>query len=461
MGIINSSKFVDVTQIDCSGTFHVTLSLTAEPDISSNPTDIVLVLDRSGSMEGEPLASLKLGADTFIDIIDETTDGSHDGQIGGGSHIGIVSFSTEATQDTGLSTSVADLKEAVDDLQADGFTNHADGFTKAIQLFDPMSSNAKVIVMFTDGKTTVGAPPLPVAEAAKVMGIEIYVIGLVGDDGIDVGAITSWASQPTAEHVAITPDASELEELFAQLARDISSPGATNIDIDEVVNPQFAIVSVNPPTKGTAMMLNAREIRWQIQELGATEAETAVLEFLVRFVGQQSGLYPVNESITYTDHEGNLVYFQNPEVTVDCGTIVTPEPCPEPINLVVGGCGDSLVLDLGDTYLDSLGRIVQLDVTLKGVCPGKRVALAIVLTELDDKDEEHQRGMKVITVPAHYESSCQDVLVKCVRFVLPEDINEAGEPAGFQCADRRFRARVLANYIDSGFVCCDGGMTAL
>lgn len=456
MGIIHSSKYADAAQIDCSGTFHVTLSLTAEPDISANPTDIVLVLDRSGSMEGEPLVHLKLGADTFIDILDETTDGNQDGQIGGGSHIGIVSFAGEATQDTGLITSVADLKAAVNALQADGFTNHADGFTKAIQLFDPMSANARVIVMFTDGRTTVGAPPAPVAEAAKAMGIEIYVIGLEGEDGIDVAAITAWASQPSDEHVAITPDAAELEALFAQLAKDISSPGATDIVIDEVVNPQFTIVSVNPPTKGTAMMLNARELRWQMEELGGTDTETATLEFLVQFVGQQSGLYPVNESITYTDREGNQVYFQNPEVTVDCGTIVRPEPCPEPVNLVVEGCSDSLVLDLGDTYLDSLGRIIQLDVTLKGICPGKRVALAIVLTELDAEDQEHQRGMKVITVPAHYEPACQDVQVRCIRFVLPEDINEAGEAAGFQCADRRFRARVLANYIDSGFECCDG-----
>ena len=46
----------------------MTLALTAAPDIISNPTDIVLVLDRSGSMAGAPLASMKAGAKTFIDI---------------------------------------------------------------------------------------------------------------------------------------------------------------------------------------------------------------------------------------------------------------------------------------------------------------------------------------------------------------------------------------------------------
>lgn len=97
---------------------------------------------------------MKLGAKTFIDIIDEATDSSHDGQIGSGSRIGIVSFSDDAVVDARLMTSVADLKSAVDALSAGGSTNHADAFTKATELLETPSTNAKVMVMFTDGKTT-------------------------------------------------------------------------------------------------------------------------------------------------------------------------------------------------------------------------------------------------------------------------------------------------------------------
>ena len=167
MGITNSNKVIDATRIDCDGTFKVTLALSAAPDIVNNPTDIVLILDRSGSMAGSPLANLKNGAKKFIDIIDEATDGAQDGQIGSGSRIGIVSFADTAVQNTQLITSVADLKAAVDSLSAGGSTNHADAFTKATQLFDPASTNAKVMVMFTDGKTTAGPNPSPVAAAAR------------------------------------------------------------------------------------------------------------------------------------------------------------------------------------------------------------------------------------------------------------------------------------------------------
>ena len=73
MGVTNSNKQINTSHIDCDGLLKVTLALTAAPDISSNLTDIVLVLDRSGSMAGSPLANMKAGAKTFIDIIDEAT----------------------------------------------------------------------------------------------------------------------------------------------------------------------------------------------------------------------------------------------------------------------------------------------------------------------------------------------------------------------------------------------------
>lgn len=52
MGITNSNKELSVARIDCNGSFQVRLSLTAVPDIVTNPTDIILILDRSGSMAG-------------------------------------------------------------------------------------------------------------------------------------------------------------------------------------------------------------------------------------------------------------------------------------------------------------------------------------------------------------------------------------------------------------------------
>lgn len=461
MGVTSSNKQIDVNRIDCDGILKVTLALSASPDISSNPTDIVLVLDRSGSMAGSPLANMKAGAKTFIDIIDKATNSAPSEDIGSGSRIGIVSFSNTATVDAQLITSVATLKSAVDSLTAGGSTNHADAFTKATQLFDPTSTNAKVIVMFTDGKTTVGPPPSPVAAAARASGVIIYCIGLIGEDGIDVSVLDDWATDPSSSHVAVTPDDADLEELFKDLAANISKTGATNITIDEVVKSDFVITSVIPPTKGTAMMIDPNTIQWKIDELGVSENEGASLEFYIKHIAQDSGEKKVNESITYSDDEGNVVLFPDPSVTVECGIVVTPEACPVPVDLAIDGCQDSVVIDMGNTYLESLGRIVQLDVTVKNVCPGKRVALAVILTEEDVNGVEHQRGMKAITVPAHNYPNCRDVLVKCIKFVLPEDLDVSGGTPEALCNPRNLKARFIAHNIDTDYRCCDSVISVL
>lgn len=452
MGITNSTKVLSAAEIPCGGTFRVTLGLTAEPNIVANPTDIVLILDRSGSMT-RSLPALKNAAELFIDIIDEATDGAGDGQLGGGSRMAVVSFATTATQDTPLTADLAALKGAVGALTANGSTNHADAFTKALALFDPASANARVMVMFTDGVTTAGGPPGPVAALAKSQGVIIYVIGLAGNGGIDEQALRDWASDPDSAYVAIAPSDDELEDLFADLAKNITKPGATDIVIDEKVTGCFRILSLTAPTKGTAMLKDERTLQWKIDELGVNRSEGAELTFTVEHLGLCAGTRKVNEAIEYTDAEHNAVDFGDPEITVDCGTDVDGEPCPDPVAVHFDGCEDDVFFDAGKIGLDSLGRILQVDVTLRNVCPRRRVALAVMLTEVDDKDKEHRRGLKTLVVPAHNRTGCRDVTVRCVKFVLPEALDVSGGNDGI-CSRRNFRLRFLAHYIDSGFDCC-------
>ncbi|MGN0328606.1 MAG: VWA domain-containing protein [Lachnospira sp.] len=454
MGITNSNKELSTDRIDCGDSFKVKLSLTSEPEIVNNPTDIVLILDRSRSMSGSPLANLKNGAKKFIDIIDEATDSSKDGHIGFGSRIGIVSFADTATQDTQLITSVADLKAAVDALSANGLTNHADAFTKALQLFDPSSTNAKVMVMFTDGKTTVGGNATPIAATAKSQGVTIYCIGLSGNGGVDEQALEDWASTPSSAYVVITPSDEELENIFSDLAKNISKPGATDIVIKDVISSCFKIKSVSTPTKGTASLLNQTSLQWKIDELGAHKSEGASLEFTVEHIGPCSGTVEVNESITYDDKEKNVVKFPSPKIEIDCGDDIFPESCPVPVPIDIDGCEDAVEYDCGDLHLESLGRILQLDVTLKNVCPNRRVALAVIITEVGEHGIEYKRGMKTMTVPAHTKKNCSDVIVRCIKFVLPEDLDTSGSPNSI-CNERNFKARLIAHYIDNDFECCN------
>ncbi len=446
MGLDISNKVINKDNISCDETFLVTLGLSASPDIQSNPTDIVLILDRSRSMSGEPLEEVKIGAKIFIDIIEESTDGVKDGIIGNGSHIGIVSFSTTATQDSPLTTSVSDLKDSVDSLVAGGNTNHSDAFQKAIELFNPLSTNDKVIVMFTDGETTVGPNPSIDAALARSLGITIYCIGLIGSSGIDVDALNDWATDPDNTHVSIAPQPSDLEELFKDLATNISNPGATDIVIDEVLNPQFNIINIFTPTKGIATLVNDTTLKWTIDELGKTSNEGASLVFEVKHVGTMSGTKKVNESITYTDTEGNIANFDDPEIYVDCEEVIVVDPCPTPQDIEFKGCQDYLAYDLGDYVLDDLGRILELSLTIKNVCPNKKVAVAVMLNEIDDYGVEHKKAIKIISIPAHTNNKCKDIKLTNIKLVLPEEDNN-------MCETKKFVARALVNYIDNNPIC--------
>jgi Ca-activated chloride channel family protein len=130
-----------------------------------------------------------------------------------------------------------------------------------------------------------------------------------------------------------------------------------------------------------------------------------------------------------------------------------------PIDLTVEGCADAVLVDMGDVSLESQGRIIQMDVTIQNVCPGKRVALAAILTEVDENGMEHQRGMKAMTIPAHSFPTCRDVLVKCIRFVVPEDLDVSGGSTVALCNPRKFKVRFLANNIDTDYRCCESVLT--
>jgi Ca-activated chloride channel family protein len=78
----------------------------------------------------------------------------------------------------------------------------------------------------------------------------------------------------------------------------------------------------------------------------------------------------------------------------------------------------------------------------------------VILNEVDSSGNEYERGMKIMTVPAHTASSCRDITVRCVKFVLPQDLDVSGRGDSL-CGERKFKARFIAHYVDSGYPCCE------
>lgn len=138
-------------------------------------------------------------------------------------------------------------------------------------------------------------------------------------------------------------------------------------------------------------------------------------------------------------------------MTVTCDTTFAPEPCPTPIDFTISSCSATVVIDAGALSLSSQGSIVQLSVTLRDVCPGKQVALAVVLSETVCGKQE-PRGLKTFVVPAHQNPTCQDITVQCIKFILP---NALSDHTCDLCCPRNIQVQCFAHYIDTDFVCCD------
>ncbi len=443
MAITHTDKTISEQKIGCDGTFDVTLSITAEPDGACGTADVALVLDRSGSMAGAPMDHLKAGAKEFIARVLGSRQGA-----AGGSRIGVVSFDGSASTNVSLTGDAAALRAAVDALNAQGSTNHSDAFSAAGALLSD-KARRRVLVIFTDGETTVGGDPAPVARSLRDKGVEIYCVGLVGRTGLDEATLCSWGSAPSDRHVVTTARAEELEKAFCVLAGMIASPGASEIHLRDIVNTDFAIIGYEAPAFGEANVENSQTIHWHIPSLAASCPETATLTFHVQHVGAAGGTKPVNRAIEFTDAAGSDPEFPSPTITVECGSVVMPG-CPHTVDVYAPPCADSIFCDAGDISLSDEGRILQVDFTLRGVCPHRRTCVGIIVSELTASGTEESRGFKTLVVPAHDGQACRDIHVMCVSFVLPAPENACG---GI-CAGRHLRVRILANSMDSTWNGC-------
>jgi uncharacterized protein YegL len=321
-GTVTGNKTLSATDIACNGSTDVTLTLEGETGIAGNPVDIMLVLDRSGSMSGQPLADLKTGANAFVDIIDEATDGALDGVIANGSRIGMVSFASNATLNRPLTTDANAVKSGINSLNASGATAIGDGINLGqSQLAASNPTSEKVMIVFTDGENNTGANPTTAAANAKAAGTEIFVIGL---GSINVAQLNSIASDPDSEHVRIAPNSAQLQAIFEAIGAAIVVPAATNITVVDTVDDHFSVSNVVASKGSVAQAGNV--LTWTIDEL---KTETVTLSFTATHDNTKSGgVEEVNDSVSYSDDEGNVVSFPNPTVNVrGCAAAIdlTPE----------------------------------------------------------------------------------------------------------------------------------------
>lgn len=451
MSVFNGNKTIDKTVLNCGDKATVNISFDSKSELSARPADVILVLDKSGSMTGERLTEAKKGAINLINIMSKASGNIDGTKIDNKSRIGIVGFDSTATPLAALTNDVKTLTDAVTAITAGGSTNHEDAFIKAKEMIDPASTNEKIIVMFTDGKSNVGGDVTIQTDLIKQDGTEIYCIALTNDRT----EIDKWASTPLDQYVETTTLPAKIEELFNNIAYKIINVGAEDILINEKLNKDFKISRIISNNVGTATVTGLQTLEWQIAQFGISTDEKAELAFEIEYIGTENKTTKVNELITYTDKAKNTLTFPNPDIQLTCTEVVIiPDSCQTGTTVEIDSCNDAQTLVVNDIVVEDLGRVVQVDVPIKNVCPNKRLGLSVLLTEIDINGVEHNRGMKTVLINKIVSDTCEDIIVKCLNFSVPEALDPSGNIYTI-CNTRTFKARAFVNYIDTNFTCCD------
>ena len=360
-GTVTGDKTVAPDDLVCGASATVTLSLAGQVSIAENPVDIMLVLDRSGSMGasgGTPLNNLKAAANKLVDLI-EDTNASLPPSVTEFSRVGVVSFAGSASLDQALTTDLNDVRTAIDGLSASGQTAIGDGINLAqVQLAGSEPLRPKVMVVVTDGVNNAGANPVTAANAAKAAGSEIFVIGF---GGVNVAQLQAIASQPLSTYLFLSPDVAggDLDAAFEALGEALIQPAGTGITVVDTVNPNF-VVSNAVASKGNVAVAG-NVLTWTIDELGT---ETATLSYDVTHDDTKpGGNQAVNASVTYADDQGKSVTFPDPTVDVrGCAANLTLAPKAED-NVV--GDDHTVTATVTDDYGDPVAGI-HVDFTVVG-----------------------------------------------------------------------------------------------
>lgn len=135
----------------------------------SGDRNIVLTLDVSGSMSGDPIGETKKASSSFVNTVLEK-DAS----------IGIVTYEDEAECKSDFSVSKSALQNIISQINGGGGTNIEDGLRKAQNMLRENDAKKKIIVLMSDGEPNEGKEGeelIAYANEIKQEGTLIYTLG--------------------------------------------------------------------------------------------------------------------------------------------------------------------------------------------------------------------------------------------------------------------------------------------
>lgn len=323
--------------VSCTTPFAVSLNVTGFNTVNTGPSDIVLVLDESGSIGSADFTKMKQFAIDFVNAQDMTR-----------TRVGVVFFATNARVIAHLTSDRPVLINAIQNASyGQGSTCIGCGVAAADDLLDTEGKTdaARVMVIATDGVNNQQVSTFNTTITTAQQTSALFAVGIA--DAVDAAQIDFIASDiPGVQTAFMTTDFNTLSAVVSQLAVTVTA-GLRNVQVDLVPSPSMALTGSLNASSGNVSATNG-QIRWTLASLGAA---TATLNLSMRGTGT-GGEQPLFQSIAYF------------------ATNVSPQTVASPATLIVG-CPASLTLEpstanhlVGETHLGAANLLDDFGATV-------------------------------------------------------------------------------------------------
>ena len=259
---LKASKTITPSSAKASNdlTIKIRLEGIGEPSLAPTPADIVLLMDRSGSMKGQKLADAKTAAKTFVDL------------QGSNNRAELISFAGSAIIELQFTSMTADgkttVKNAIDKLTSVDKTNIYEAIQKASNELETKGRDKVLLVeiLLTDGRPTTGNTKtddiIDLAVSANATGIRIYTIGLGKD--VDANLLSSIANA-TGSKYYFAPTSADLQAIYTEISQEISKIVGTNIKVREEL--PTTLVSYNDDATVAPSSVQDGKLTWNVGTL--------------------------------------------------------------------------------------------------------------------------------------------------------------------------------------------------
>lgn len=189
-----------------------------ETEVSSAATfierDVVLVVDRSGSMAGSKFASLVAAIQLFVQTLNDTPVDEQ---------VGLASYSSNSSVDVRMTPDLNQIVVATSQLPVGGLTSISAGMRSGRSIFRtgrPRAFVERTMIVMTDGNHNTGVEPITIVPSLVAEGVQIHTITF--GNGADQQRMRAIAAAGSGQHFHAVSGA-QLAEIYREIALTLST----------------------------------------------------------------------------------------------------------------------------------------------------------------------------------------------------------------------------------------------